>query len=309
MHVHSPTWFVLSQQATANLQQSALIPSLVFTSLAVLIVMLRWYSRIRLTPGTWHVEDFVITIALLLSIGMTAVVGAEFGLDMTVANDEESSLRRLSGLLKLVFAQSLLYQLCVNLVKATFTFQYLRVFSHLPYPRYCCYLLFLLILSGTAWGVFGIVFLCNPVCTYWDVKVEGRCSSAEKHFLSTSIIGIVIDWAIWLLPMPVVGRLRLPRRQKWGLLVVFGLGGFVCVVSILRLTLVNAAAHQGKMTSLALLDGGLVDEEKSCEQGRRDTGVEMGSGRRDIESNGLPTSAISTRSPDPSSSTSTSSLQ
>lgn len=64
-----------------------------------------------------------------------------------------------------------------------------------------------------------------------------------------------------------------------------------------------------RLTGLALLDGGLVDEEKSCKQGRRDTGVEMGSGRRDIESNGLSTRAISTRSPDPSSSTNTSSLQ
>ena len=92
MHIHSPSWFVLSQQATANLQQSALIPSLVFTTLALIVVVLRWYSRIRLAPDTWHIEDFIISAALasgpqrnevielttkqLLSIGMTAVVGA-----------------------------------------------------------------------------------------------------------------------------------------------------------------------------------------------------------------------------------------
>ncbi|KAF2629216.1 hypothetical protein BU25DRAFT_389218 [Macroventuria anomochaeta] len=239
MQIHSPSWFVLSQKATANLQQSALIPALVFTTLALLIVILRWYSRICLAPGTWHIEDFVVTAALILT---------EFGLDMTPAKDEQSTLRRLSCMLKLVFAQSLLYQLAVNLVKTGFTFQYFRIFSHLPYPKYYCYLLFFLIVGATAWGVFGIIFLCNPVKTYWDVKVDGQCMNAEHHFWSTSIMGLVIDWAIWVLPMPIVGKLRLPRRQKWGLWGVFGLGGFVCIVSILRLTLVHKAAHEGKMT-------------------------------------------------------------
>ena len=72
---------------------------------------------------------------------------------------------------------------------------------------------------------------------------------AETHFFSTSVIGIILDWAIWILPIPVVGRLKLPRRQKWGLMGVFGLGGMVCVVSVLRLVLVWYYAHEGKVTS------------------------------------------------------------
>lgn len=55
--------------------------------------------------------------------------------------------------------------------------------------------------------------------------VPGTCLNAENHFYSTSIIGIVLDWAIWILPIPVLGGLSLPRRQKIGLLGVFGLGG------------------------------------------------------------------------------------
>ncbi|KAF3032394.1 hypothetical protein E8E12_003884 [Didymella heteroderae] len=254
MHIHSPSWFVLSQKATANLSHSALIPSLVFTTLAFLIVMFRWISRLCLAPGTWYREDVLVTLATLMSIGMTAVVGAEYGLDMTSAKDEQAALRRLSSMLKacntypLVFAQSLLYQLAINLVKATFVYQYLRIFSHLRHPKYYCFLLLFLIIGATAWGAFGIIFLCDPVKMYWDVRVDGRCMNAEHHFWSTSIIGIVIDWAIWILPMPIVGKLRLPRRQKWGLLGVFGLGGFVCIVSVLRLALVHKAAHMGKMT-------------------------------------------------------------
>jgi len=50
----------------------------------------------------------------------------------------------------------------------------------------------------------------------------------ENHFWSTSIIGLVLDFSIWVLPIPVIGKLNLPSRQKLGLVAVFGLGG-LCV--------------------------------------------------------------------------------
>ncbi|KAL5117482.1 hypothetical protein ACEQ8H_004647 [Pleosporales sp. CAS-2024a] len=152
-------------------------------------------------------------------------------------------------MLRLVFAHSLLYHLTIALVKSAFTLQYLRLFSLLRPMTVSCYLLLIGIIGAAAWGLFGIVFLCNPVHAYWDVRDDdGTCNDAETHFLSTSVGGIVLDWAIWLLPMPVVGRLRLPYRQKKGLLGVFGLGGFVCVVSVLRLVFVWYYAHQGQVT-------------------------------------------------------------
>lgn len=83
---------------------------------------------------------------------------------------------------KLVFALSLLYNLAINLVKATLTILYLRVFAQIPYVKFSCYALFALVLGATVWGVFGVIFLCNPVKTYWDVKVDGRCMNAEHHF-------------------------------------------------------------------------------------------------------------------------------
>lgn len=76
MHTESPSWFVLSQNATANLGLTALLPALVLTIFALLVVLLRWYSKIRLMPGTWHFEDVLFTFTLLLSMGMTAVIGA-----------------------------------------------------------------------------------------------------------------------------------------------------------------------------------------------------------------------------------------
>jgi hypothetical protein len=93
------------------------------------------------------------------------------------------------------------------------------------------------------------MFLCQPISAYWDFKASGTCMNAEVHFFSTAVVGIILDWAVWILPIPVVVRLKLPQKQKWGLVGVFGLGEIVCVVSALRLVLVWHYAHRGEVTS------------------------------------------------------------
>ncbi|OAL43367.1 hypothetical protein IQ07DRAFT_650204 [Pyrenochaeta sp. DS3sAY3a] len=250
MHSHSPSWFVLSSSATANIGLDALVSSAIFTAVAMIMVGLRWGSRMCSPKGTVGVEDYFVTVALVFSIGFTAAIGGEFGLDggRIETDQAEVQLSSLSTMLKLVFAQSIFYHLSINLVKASFILQFTRLFSVITPVVYSCHILLVLIFGAACWGVFGVIFLCNPVQRYWEFMVPGTCLNAENHFYSTSIIGIVLDWAIWILPIPVLGGLRLPRRQKIGLMGVFGLGGFVCVVSILRLVLVHDAAHHNQVT-------------------------------------------------------------
>jgi hypothetical protein len=131
----------------------------------------------------------------------------------------------LTSLPQMIFTQSLLYHLSTALVKISFTIQYLHLFSHLRSVTRTCYVLLALILGGAAWGVFGVIFLCRPIRSYWNLRVPGKCLDAETHFFSTSVVGIVLDWAVWIIPIPVVGRLNLPFRQKVGVVGVFGLGG------------------------------------------------------------------------------------
>jgi hypothetical protein len=119
----------------------------------------------------------------------------------------------------------MLYHLASNLVKASFLLQYIRIFSIITPMVWTCNVVFVLVLGAAAWGIFGNVFLCKPVQSYWNVSLSGTCMDKENHFWSTSIIGIVLDFAIWVLPIPVIGKLKLPKQQKLGLSTVFGLGG------------------------------------------------------------------------------------
>ena len=48
-------------------------------------------------------------------------------------------------------------------------------------------------------------------------------------------VNIVTDICTAVLPLPVLNTMRLPQRQKYILMAVFGLGGITCLISILRL--------------------------------------------------------------------------
>ena len=124
-----------------------------------------------------------------------------------------------------MLAQAIFYHLASNLVKASLALQYIRLFSVISPMVWACYGLFILILGAATWGIFGSVFLCDPVKSYWDATLHGTCMAEKERFWSSSVIGIVLDFAIWLLPVPVIRKLNLPRRQKMGLVIVFGLGG------------------------------------------------------------------------------------
>ena len=54
--------------------------------------------------------------------------------------------------------------------------------------------------------------------------MEGKCINTFASWFANAIINIVTDLAIIVLPMPVVRRLKLPKKQKALLIGVFAFG-------------------------------------------------------------------------------------
>ncbi|KAF2113783.1 hypothetical protein BDV96DRAFT_523333 [Lophiotrema nucula] len=246
MRTHGPGWTVISTKAPADIGNHALGPAIAFSALALVSIVLRWYTRAFITRrvGT---EDLLITAAMIISLGMTGIIGAEFQLDMN-NETKEVLAQRIPTMMKLVFAQSLSYHTSINLVKSSILFQYISLFFFSRSIQYLCYILLVLVIASWSWGTFGVIFLCDPVHKFWELAVPGRCMDPEKHFWSSAIFGIVLDFGLWFLPMPVIGKLKVRGKQRVGLVIVLGLGGFVCITSILRLVLVHDAAESGNVT-------------------------------------------------------------
>lgn len=78
-----------------------------------------------------------------------------------------------------------------------------------------------------AWGVAVVVmslFFCVPISGFWDHSIPAKCLSQQILYYVFGACSILTDVVIFVLPLPAILKLQLPRSQKWYLLGIFGLG-------------------------------------------------------------------------------------
>ncbi|GAB1730940.1 hypothetical protein NU195Hw_g4792t1 [Hortaea werneckii] len=236
----------------------ALGPAIACAILSTAVVGLRWYTRARLVRCLgW--DDYVILLSLILSWTMTALIAAAvaYGIgtypsstttSTTNSTTTPSTIQNTLSLITiLIVTTNNLWALTVSVTKASILMQYLRIFSN-PRVRILCYCLLVALLPAVLWAVLGGTLLCRPVSKLWDPTVGGGgCMSAEKYWLSVAGLDIGLDVLVLVLPLPGIWGLRLPRRQKVALVVVFLLGFFVCAVSVVRLLTVFLVSRTGDL--------------------------------------------------------------
>ncbi|THW79669.1 hypothetical protein D6D19_01020 [Aureobasidium pullulans] len=149
---------------------------------------------------------------------------------------------------KLFLSWNVLYVVLIHVTKASILTQYLRIFPTRTMRR-LTWLLFATLLPSLFWGVFASIFICNPVKKVWRPMTPGHCLGTRTYWLSVTSVNIVLDFAVLALPIPVISRLKLPRRQKIALVGVFLLGFFTCAVSIVRLVVVHNAYARHNYTA------------------------------------------------------------
>jgi len=221
----------------------ALGPSIACATLATIVVASRWYTRYRLARCI-GVDDVIILFSMMLAWCMCAIVGVERneGLGVYKGNRDIDA----QHLAKLVIINNNLWAVAVNVTKASILAQYLRLFSSRS-TRFVCYFLLVLLIPVLCWSVFAGTFLCTPVAKLWKPHLPGHCMNPRQYWLSAAAINIGMDFTVLLLPLPAITQLRLPRKQKLCLILMFLLGFFVCVVSVVRLAVVNFLESSGRL--------------------------------------------------------------
>jgi hypothetical protein len=113
---------------------------------------------------------------------------------------------------------------------------YLRISPSRAF-RWTIYTLMIIAAGGGIGCIVASVCICSPVKAAWvyDGSQSAHCIHRPTLYYATAGLNIFTDVAILLTPIKMVMELNLPRRQKVGAMVVFLTGGFVCIVSILRL--------------------------------------------------------------------------
>ena len=105
---------------------------------------------------------------------------------------------------------------------------YYRIFGVIRWLRWFRWLLaavWSIVLLYFIVSVLVVVFECKPVAFYWDKTIEtGSCINHNQFYRWSGVANLLIDFTIWILPMPVVWHLNLNTREKLSVSVIFLLG-------------------------------------------------------------------------------------
>ncbi|KAL5380616.1 hypothetical protein DPSP01_007680 [Paraphaeosphaeria sporulosa] len=212
------------------------IVNVVLISFTVMLVAARLYTR--LCVKVWFgLDDVFIFLALIFAGGLTAAVllaNQHYGWDRHVY---DIPLTKLKPTLQIAMAAKLLFTAAATFTRLSLFCFYYRLLKDTSKGFYvwvvhanvvytiCIFVTF----------VFLIVFLCTPVSMYWTYGApEGNCLNEGTATLIAGIINVIADFACTVTPIPMVMSLKMPRRQRFAVIVLFSLGFFVTAAGSVR---------------------------------------------------------------------------
>jgi fucose permease len=139
---------------------------------------------------------------------------------------------------------SVLYNPALMATKTSILLFYLRLGSAEQIFRWACYFTMAVVnLAGFALTFLNI-FQCSPVNAAFKTPIpeNATCENIVTLYLSSAPVNIITDLAMVFLPMPILTSMRLPKKQKFILILTFGAGLFVAVIDVIRIAYLQDAA-------------------------------------------------------------------
>jgi hypothetical protein len=210
----------------------------VMLAITAAFVVIRFAFKIAYSKLEIGLDDWAVLACLLTAIpsGIVTVFGTvKHGLGQDIWTLEPSEI---TTMLKFFYIMASLYFTQLTLLKLTLLFFYIRVFPSKPVQR----LLWGTIIFCVLWGLTFVIlaiFQCHPISyfwTHWDGLHEGHCLDINAITASNAGISIALD--LWILGIPLwqLWGLKMHWKKKVGVALMFCVGTFVTVVSILRLS-------------------------------------------------------------------------
>ncbi|KAH8810828.1 integral membrane protein [Xylogone sp. PMI_703] len=217
------------------------IISIVMVIISGFVVIARMAAVLTKTKVELGLDDYCICLALLWSVLTTlsecSAVANGYG-DHVKDLTHEQTIKAL----KWFYCAQIFYKMVVTFDKLSILLLYLRIFPHQKF-RILCYLGLAFISASCIAFVVGAVFQCTPVAYFWDRTIKGgHCIQNAPWWISYSAINVFTDFYILLLPIPLLLKLSMTKRERFELIGIFAMGAFVCVATIIRITTLASSA-------------------------------------------------------------------
>ncbi|KAH7303701.1 hypothetical protein BKA65DRAFT_416406 [Rhexocercosporidium sp. MPI-PUGE-AT-0058] len=224
----------------SSFQPSLLKVNIVFLIITVLMTGLRCIVRIYILRAA-GLDDLLITLALGFAILLSVfcLIGESFGLGKHLwnLNPELTELPYdVARITKALYGCYLAYSTAITFTKLSIMATYARIFPN-TVPRYVLYAIGIVVLGFWISSIFAIIFTCVPIEAAWDYTIRNaRCIDILMYLYISAGFNVATDMLLCFLPLPTIWNLKMPKTQRVVVCLLFSLGTFACIASILRLT-------------------------------------------------------------------------
>ncbi|CAL8576420.1 hypothetical protein XPA_002305 [Xanthoria parietina] len=203
----------------------------VFVTLSTAFLAVRTYTKAHIIK-IFGLEDYTISLAWLFNIGicMIALVQQKNGNGIHIWNITESKFLIFS---RWGAAANIVYCPAVALAKVAILIFYLRLNPQKTF-RYSVFAVLFITVGYMIALCFALFFQCRPVAKVWNPLLEGHCVNAKDLYLWNTILNVITDFLVILVPIPMLRTLQVGTRQKWVIGLLFGIGSLTCIISVIR---------------------------------------------------------------------------
>ncbi|GLB02049.1 hypothetical protein AtubIFM57258_000462 [Aspergillus tubingensis] len=207
-----------------------------FAILSFVTICLRLFARIYVLKRM-GLDDYLIIGACLLSWAFTAVtiVAVKHGMGQHMVDVDQSGLITYSFA---VWLSSMFYLAALGFVKTSVCWFYTRL-GDKQLTRMSLVMMCVVGCQATSF-VLTAAFQCNPIARAWNTSIPGRCVTINVFYLANAALNITTDLLTYSLPIRVILKLHMPKKQKLALGGILCLGLFACISSIIRITYIPA---------------------------------------------------------------------
>ncbi|KAH6722105.1 hypothetical protein BKA61DRAFT_666845 [Leptodontidium sp. MPI-SDFR-AT-0119] len=218
--------------ATESRSNEIIVLAAVFSGVTFPVAGLKFWTRWA-TSHRLEWDDYAALIATVFMAGLAAleIASAKLGL-----GQHYWTIPVVKGILilKFYYVAQMFYVFIQVSAKMSLLLLYIRVFPRTRTALLSKIGIAFLLLHGTLY-FFLVIFQCTPIAFVWDRSISGKCLNLNTIGFSGAAASILEDLFILVLPIFEIKNLQLGKGKKWNLFLMFSIGSFACVTSIVRL--------------------------------------------------------------------------
>ncbi|TVY16433.1 Satratoxin biosynthesis SC1 cluster protein 4 [Lachnellula arida] len=202
-------------------------------------IILRLIAK-RVNKANLTADDYAILAAQVVNYGHSAIVMLAYSLKalFTANIGHHADTVPPSGpptFFKLLLPLQIIYGLILGLIKLSICLFYNRIFFTKRF-RVASWIVIGFIGAWTLGSIIAPLLVCRPIAYNWDRKIkDGKCSHQTASFITIGVFDLLIDIAVFALPLQMIWKLQVSIGKKIALFSIFGLGISTMALSILRI--------------------------------------------------------------------------